>query len=165
MTAYRNRGGNLMFLSANNFFYRVTRRGNVMNGRTRWRDLGRPEAALVGVQYVDWWHEIFRSKPYVVKGARTAPWVFAGTGLGNGDRFGRFGIEIDARAPSSPSGTVLLARAKDIFGPGKSAEMAYYSTRRGARVFAAGALNFGTHADAPIIDELIANVFGKLQRG
>ena len=38
------------FLSANNFFWRV-KRGNVMEKTEQWRDLGRPEAALIGVQY------------------------------------------------------------------------------------------------------------------
>jgi hypothetical protein len=162
-TAYRNRGGNLAFLSANNFYYRVTREGNLLHGRKRWRDLGRPEAALVGVQYVDWWQEIYPQRPYVVKGARTTPWLFVDTGLRNGDKFGRFGIEIDARASASPSGTRLLALAKDIFGYGKSAEMTYYRTSNGAKVFAAGVLNFAARADAPIIDKLIANIFAKLE--
>jgi hypothetical protein len=144
-----------MFASANNFFYRVTRSGDLMYGRTRWRDLGRPEAALVGVQYVGWWQGIYRSRPYVVRGARTAPWLYDGTGLRNGDRFGRFGVEVDARADSSPRRIVLLARIRDIFGPGKSAEMTYYSTGRGARVFAAGVLNFGASANRAIVDKLL----------
>jgi hypothetical protein len=163
MTSYRNHGGNLAFLSANDFFYRVTRSGNLMYGRTRWRDLGRPEAALVGVQYVDWYQGIYGQKPYVVKGARAAPWLYAGTGLANGDRFGRFGIEIDARARASPDRTLLLARAKDIFGPGKSAEMTYYRTWRGAKVFASGVLNFAARAHQSMIDKLMANVFAKLE--
>jgi hypothetical protein len=162
-TAYRNRGGNLAFLSANNFFYRVTYSGNRMYGRTRWRDLGRPEAALVGVQYIGWHEEIYDREPYVVRGARTAPWLFRGTGLRNGERFGRFGIEIDARAPSSPSRTLLLARARNIFGPGKSAEMTYYRTARGAKVFAAGVLNFAHQARRPVINTMIANIFAKLE--
>jgi N,N-dimethylformamidase beta subunit-like, C-terminal len=162
-TAARNRGLNLEFNSANNFFYRVTRSGNRLYGRTRWRDLGRPEAALVGVQYVGWWQGIFPMRRYVVKGARVAPWAFTGTGLSNGDRFGRFGIEVDARAPSSPRGVKLLARIKDIFGPGKSAEMTYYRTARGAKVWAAGVLNFTRHADWPVIDKLLANIFAKLE--
>jgi hypothetical protein len=164
-TAYRNRGGNLMFVSANNFFYRVTRSGDRMYGRTRWRDHGRPEAALVGVQYVGWWQGIYHQRRYVVKGARAAPWLYDGSGLRNGDRFGRFGIEVDARAASSPKRIVLLARIKDIFGHGKSAEMTYYRTRRGARVFAAGVLNFGVRADLGIVDKLLGNVFTKLERG
>jgi hypothetical protein len=51
VTGFRNRGGNLMFLSANNFFWRIVKRGNVMTRTDRWRRLGRPEAALIGVQY------------------------------------------------------------------------------------------------------------------
>jgi hypothetical protein len=162
--SYRNRGGNLAFLSANNFFFRVTRAGATLHGRTRWRDLGRPEAALVGVQYVGWWQKVFRPRPYVLTGARTARWLYAGTGLANGDSFGRFGNEIDARAPSSPPRTLRLALARDIFGPGKSAEMTYYATSRGARVFAAGVLNFTAGADWAIVDRMIANVFARLER-
>jgi len=37
VTAYRNRGGNLMFLSANNFFWHTVKRGNVMTRLHRWR--------------------------------------------------------------------------------------------------------------------------------
>jgi hypothetical protein len=160
----RNHGENLAFVSANNFFYRVSRIDNRLNGRTRWRDLGRPEAALVGVQYVGWWQRVFPQRAYVVKGARTAPWLFTGTGLTNGERFGRFGIEADARAASSPSGTKVLARIKDIFGPGKSAEMTYYRTSRGAKVFAAGVLNFAsTTADRSVLHKLLTNLFAKLE--
>ena len=53
-----------------------------------------------------------------------------------------YGIEIDCTTPSSPPGTVVAARAVDVFGPGISAEMAYYETPAGARVFSAGALDF-----------------------
>ena len=74
-----------------------------------WRDLGRPEAALVGVQYARSNHG-GGQEAYVV--ARDRPWVFAGTGLEDGDRFGRYGIEIDARTHSSPPGTQVLARSR-----------------------------------------------------
>ena len=160
----RNHGENLAFISANNFFYRVSRIGGSLHGRTRWRDLGRPEAALVGVQYVGWWERVFPQRPYVVKGGRTAPWMFTGTALANGDRFGRFGIEADSRAPSSPAGIKLLARIKDIFGPGKSAEMTYYRTSHRAKVFAAGVLNFtSTKADRTLMNRLLTNLFAKLE--
>lgn len=164
VNAYRNRGGNLAFLAANNFFYRVTRDGDLMHGRTRWRDLGRPEAALLGVQYVGWYEGIYRPKPYVVNGTHRASWFYAATSLATGDRFGHFGIEIDARATSSPPRTTLFARAEDIFGPGKSAEMTYYTTPRGAKVFAAGVLNFAAHANSPIVDTMLGNVFAKLTK-
>jgi hypothetical protein len=90
--------------------------------------------------------------------------LFKGTGLTNGEKFGRFGIEADARAPSSPSGIKLLARIKDIFGPGKSAEMTYYRTSRGAKLFAAGVLNFvSTGVDRSLLDKLLTNLFAKLE--
>src|SRR5215210_9125627 len=43
---FRDRGGNLVFLSANNFYWQIVRRGNRMTRTRTWRDLGRPEAAL-----------------------------------------------------------------------------------------------------------------------
>src|SRR5215217_7668203 len=47
-------------------------------------DLGRPEAALVGVQYFTWNQGKFDARPYTVTGAQLAPWLFTGTGLANG---------------------------------------------------------------------------------
>jgi hypothetical protein len=63
--------------------------------------------------------------------------------LDQGDEFGVYGIEIDARAWSSPKEVQVLARIPDLFGIGRSAEMTYYEHESGARVFSAGALNFG----------------------
>ena len=159
---YRNRGGNLMFLSANNFFYRVVRRGTRIERSGRWRDLGRPEARLVGIQYLDWNQRRFTNAPYVVSGIRAAPWAFAGTGLHRGSRFGTYGIEIDARTSASPPGIRVLARVPDIFGRGRSAEMTYYETRAGARVFAAGTINFGGTAEWPPVPALLENLWSRL---
>jgi len=159
---YRNRGGNLMFLSANNFFYRVIRRGTRIERSGRWRDLGRPEAQLVGIQYLDWNQRRFRNAPYVVSDARAALWAFAGTGLHQGSRFGTYGIEIDARTSASPPGIRVLARVPDIFGRGRSAEMTYYETRAGARVFAAGTINFGGTAEWPPVPALLQNLWSRL---
>src|SRR5919204_621216 len=133
VTRYRDLGGNLAFLSSNSFFYRVVRRGNAIRCLGRFRDEGRPEAALIGVQYLDWNHNRFRNKPYVIVGAQHAPWFFAGTGLRNGNRFGyAYGVEIDARAPASPRGTAILAELPDIFGRGRTAQMTYYVGKSGA---------------------------------
>jgi hypothetical protein len=151
-----------MFLSANNFFYRVERRGQRLFKLGRWRDLGRPEASLVGVQYVDWNQNRYPNTPYRVVGAHRAPWLFAGTGLRDGDRFGRYGIEIDARTARSPNGVRVLARIDDAFGPGKSAEMTYYETPAGAQVFAAGVLNFGGSALWPQTAVLLDNLWARL---
>ncbi len=159
---FRDLGGNLMFLSANNFFYRVERSGRLLFKLGRWRDLGRPEAALVGVQYVDWNRNRYPNTAYRVVGAHRAPWLFAGTGLRNGDRFGRYGIEIDARTSRSPRGLRILARIQNAFGPGKSAEMAYYETPAGARVFAAGVMNFGGSALWPDVALMLDNLWARL---
>jgi hypothetical protein len=162
VTRYRDLGGNLMFLSANNFFWKVTRTGQTLRRVATWRTLGKPEAALVGVQ---WSASNYGTSlaPYVVQGAGNSPWAFAGTGLRNGSSFGRYGIEIDTRAPSSPPGTRLLARIPNAIGS-HDAEMTYYESGSGARVFAAGALNFAASITDPAVSGLIDNVWSRLER-
>ena len=162
--AFRDRGGNLAFYSANNFFYRVARSGATLTRAGRWRDLGRPEAALVGAQYVGWYENQYANAPYVVTGSSEAPWLFAGTDLRDDAAFGGFGIEVDARAPASPPQTKVLAVARNIFGAGASAEMTYYTTTAGAKVFAAGALNFGGSAWSPPIATMLENLWANLSR-
>jgi hypothetical protein len=159
---YRDRGGNLMFLSANNFFRRVDRDGERVRLIKAWRDLGRPESALLGVQYVAS-DRGQRHAPFTVVGADAAPWAFAGTGLGNGAQFGLYGIEIDARSPASPPGVQVLATITDLFGPGRSAEMTYYEHASGAKVFSAGVLNFGGEVLLwPATSQLLENVWQRL---
>lgn len=159
---YRDLGGNLMFLSANNFYHRIERRGQRIYRTGTWRRLGRPEARLIGIQYLGWNRHRFSNAPYVVTGAALAPWLFEKTGLKNGDRFGRYGIEIDARATSSPSNVRVLAAIPEIFGRGRSAEMTYYASPSGAQVFAAGALNFGGSADQWLVRRLLENLWSRL---
>lgn len=161
---FRDLGGNLAFLSANTFFYRVERRGDRMCRTGLWHGLGRIDAALTGVHYQGWWEEKYPSRPYTVRGAETAPWLFRGTGLENGDTFGgKYGVEIDMVTKDSPPGTILLAEIRDQFGPGRSANMAYYETRRGAKVFAAGAFGFEV-PHTPTHKLLLDNVWTHLSR-
>ena len=160
---FRDVGGNLMFLAANNFFWKVRREGQLLTRVGLWRRLGRPEAALVGVQYAASDYGA-RQAGYLVQAAASAPWAFAGTGLNDGDRFGQYGIEIDARAPSSPSGIQLLASIPDLMGPGRSAEMTYYETARGAKVFAAGTLNFTASIGESAVSQLVENVWARLSQ-
>ena len=157
---YRDLGGNLAFLAANNFFWRVDRSGDVLRKLRLWRDVGRPEAGLVGVQYIGSNHGAVQA-PFVL--AADAPaWLLAGTGLAPGSTFGRYGIEIDARAPASPAGTHVLASIPDLLGPGRTAEMTYYETPAGAKVFAAGALNFAASVGTPPISQLLDNLWTQL---
>ncbi|MDQ3065521.1 MAG: hypothetical protein M3R12_00015 [Actinomycetota bacterium] len=164
---YRDLGGNLAFLSANNFFWEVRRQGRTLRRTQLWRKLGRPESAVLGVQY--------RAnddgkiqKPFVVRSPQNAPWLWDGTGLGEGSVFGQelggYGIEIDQTTPLSPPGTIVLAEIPDLYGPGLTAQMTYYETEQGARVFAAGAIDFGGTAMLPAVRRMLENLWARLSR-
>jgi len=162
--AYRDLGGNLVFLSANNFFWRVERRADLIVKDQRWRDLGRPEAALVGVQYVA--YQRSPRAPWVARPSRTSRWLFAGTRLHAGSRFARGGVEIDQVAPSSPRGIEIVAEIPHLFGPGRTAQMTYYETPAGARVFAAGAFHFTRAVTAdPVVWRMLENLWQRMIRG
>ena len=158
---YRDLGGHLAFLSANDFFRRVDVAGHVMHLVGLWRDLGRPEAALIGVQYRandDGEHRA----AWIVRHVETEPWLFVGTGLRNGMRLGNAGIEIDRTSSASPRGTRVLAEIPNLFGPGLTAQMTYYETSRGAEVFAAGAFTLAGSALQTNVGELLANLWQHL---
>lgn len=162
---YRDLGGNLAFLSANNFFWGVRLQGRTLVRTRLWRDAGRPESALLGVQYRA--NDDGRQQaPYVVRSASTAPWLWAGTGLGDGATFGQelggYGIEIDTTTPFSPPGTIVLADIPDVFGPGLTAQMTYYETPQGAKVFAAGSMDFGGSATLPTVSRMLSNLWARL---
>ena len=161
--AYRNLGGNLMFLSANNFYWRIVRRGSFIVRTVKWRDQGRPEAALVGVQYRAN-DRGQRRGPWVVRAADTMTWIFAGTGLENGSRFSSGGIEIDSTARSSPRTLTVLAEIPDLYGPGVTAQMTYYETAAGAKVFAAGAFTLAGGVWDPAVGRIIENLWARLAR-
>jgi hypothetical protein len=159
---YRDLGGNLAFLSADNFFWRVDLKGNRIWRIQLWRNLGRPEAALIGVQY----HGNDRgghAQPYVVTDAEAAPWLFAGLNVEDGTTLGsvRYGIEFDATAPESPPGTVVLAVVNPgLANPAIVGEMTYYELG-GAKVFAAGTLGFGG-SDNALATVLFQNLWNHL---
>jgi hypothetical protein len=159
---FRDLGGNLMFLSANNFFWKVTRHGNVLRKHKQWRDLGRPEAALIGVQYIGN-DRGTRRGPWIVRDASSTPWLFAGTGLVRGSELApTAGIEIDHTAPSSPRGTKVIAEIPELFGPRFTGQMTYYETARGAKVFAAGAFTLAGFVWQPDVQTLVANLWNRL---
>ena len=132
---YRSLGGNLMYLFANDFFWRIA--------QVRKRDgadersgvtFGRPQAGpFIGVQYRGndrGEHE----GQWIVRDTTAAPWLFKDTGLRRGSRLGSGGIEIDATAPSSPVGTRgFLAEIPNLYGHGFTAQMTYYKTRPARR--------------------------------
>ena len=160
---YRDLGGNLAFLSANNFFWRIVKHGNVMERTEQWRDLGRPEAALVGTQYRG--NDTGHFASWIVRDTAAAPWLFAGTGLTDGSSFGMGGIEIDKTTKSSPRSVHVLAEIPNLFGPGFTAQMTYYETPRGAKVFAAGAFSIAQSVlNGPVLARLVDNLWSHLSQ-
>jgi hypothetical protein len=129
---------------------------------TRWRDLGRPEAALIGVQYLHSDYGQHRG-PWIVRNVRAARWLFAGTELRRGSRFGSGGIEMDRATRSSPRGTKVIAEIPNCTGIGLTAQMTYYE-RRGAKVFAAGAFSLAAASWNREVQPLLENLWNHLSR-
>ena len=160
---YRDGGGNLAFLSADAFHWRVERHGPVLRRKEQWRSLRhpRPESAVVGVQYRASDDGTHRAA-YVVRSTRCAPWLFRGTGLESGSRFGWSGVEISATTADSPPGTCVVAEIPNLLGAGRTAQMTYYETGRGARVFAAGAFCLANRSAT--VATLLDNLWRRLAR-
>ena len=133
VTGFRNRGGNLAFLSANNFFRKVTIDRGVMTIVGQWRKLGRPEAALIGVQYFSSGPVTSSGRPWIVRGGTASESLFRYTGLVAGSSFGSGGIEADRLAPSSPPGVEVIAEIPHVFGDGRKAQMTIYRAPRARR--------------------------------
>jgi hypothetical protein len=56
----------------------------------------------------------------------------------------------------------VLAETPDLFGPGFTAQMIYYETPRGAKVFAAGAFTLAGAALQPNVSRLMENLWRRL---
>jgi hypothetical protein len=164
---YRDLGGNLIFLSANNIFWRVTENGSAITRDHQWRNLGRPEASLIGVQYLAN-DRGERQGLFTLLDPTAADWLWTGTGLTAGSTFGQavggYGIEIDHTASASPASTVVLAEIPDLFAAGLTAQMTYYETSAGAKVFAAGALDFGGSALTTPVSVMLDNLWAKFSK-
>jgi hypothetical protein len=162
VAGYRNLGGNLLFLSSTNFLWRVDRHGHRITRIARWRTLGRPEAPLVGVQYRANDEGEHRGA-YELTPAGRASWAFAGVPESAVAAWQWFGIEVDMTTRASPRGTVVLARLDPHYPRSGAArgEMTYYE-RGGAKVFAAGSLNFTASLFDPAFRRLLENVWTRL---
>jgi hypothetical protein len=163
VSRFRDLGGNLIFLSANNFYARITIRGDVMTRTGWWRWLGRPEATLIGVQFFHNDNGEHRG-PWIVRAGRSGRWIFRGTGLHPGDAFSSGGIEADQVAAASPAGVTVLAEIVDLFGDGRNAQMAYYRTPNGAHVFAAGAFSLAAAVWQPPVARLVENLLTAFEK-
>lgn len=118
------------------------------------------EANLLGVTYSD--PGAMTAAPFRVVDADH--WVFAGTGLSNGDIFGErslhrrceggaSGHETDKVTPSSPKNVQRLAKGMNCDEGG--ADMIYYNTPTGGEVFSAGSI---TWPSCVLVDEGVSKI-------
>jgi hypothetical protein len=63
---------------------------------------------------------------------------------------------------TSPRTVEVVAEIADLLGPGRTAQMTYYETAHGARIFAAGAFTLAGHAREPSVRRLLENVWERL---
>jgi hypothetical protein len=153
---YRDAGGNLAYLSANNFYWHTVRHGDRLQRTATYRSLGEPEEALTGAQYRAN-NGGQNQKPWIVAHAEVVPWLFVGTGLHNGSHFGRGGVEIDEIGAASPPGTKMIATIPHVIG-NLDAEMSFYE-KAGAKVFSAGAFTLAGEATSPEVSPLLDNLW------
>ncbi len=197
----RNRGVHLGFFTANAAYWQVRFEPSSVNGAANrtlvcykeaakdpfysdpnkrqlttvtWRDpiVNRPEEPLLGVQY-----EHYPVDADMVI-ANASHWVFANTGLRNGDKLpGLVGYEADRRFGIGPANTVVLAHSPVVseVGAGYS-DMTLYTHASGANVFATGSIQWAwglddyfawwshtylVHAGAQQITRNVLNRFGQ----
>ncbi len=163
VTRYRDLGGDLIFLSANNFYSQITIHGGVMHRVAWYRYLHEPESAVVGVQYYfndDGEHR----GPWTIRPTAAGRWLFAGTGLKPGDRLSSGGIEGDEVTTASPAGVQVVAEIVNLFGDGHNAQMTYYETAGGAKVFAAGAFALGCADWKSPVSRMVGNLIAHMMR-
>jgi hypothetical protein len=114
----------------------------------RWRDLGRPEQKLIGVQYQVNGNQNWGGQPFIPK--NTTHWVYSGSGLTSGHavRGEIVGYEIDNYDPSvsKPPGTdyTLLAASPFVNFQGLSYthNSSIYKGTGGNWVWATGSMNW-----------------------
>lgn len=164
VTRYRDFGGSLIFLSANNFFSKVTISEGVMHRVDWYRYMHKPESALLGVQY---YHndEGEHRGPWTIRPTSAGRWIFAGTGLHPGDKFSSGGIEADEVSSASPRGTQVLAEIVNLYGDGRNAQMTYYELPNGAKVFSAGAFTLACSSWEPTVSRMVENLLARMVRG
>jgi hypothetical protein len=153
--AARDAGTSLVFLSANTMYWQVSLSplptgdaDAVLSCRKRqgagrsllWRDQGRPEQAVLGIQYAG---RVPRPHPLVVRNA--AHWLWEATGVTEGTELpGLVAGEADRYFPRAPlpesAERVLLAHSpyRDEAGVRRHQETSLYRAPSGAWVFASG---------------------------
>ncbi|MEU1843664.1 N,N-dimethylformamidase beta subunit family domain-containing protein [Micromonospora sediminicola] len=134
-----------------------------------WRDLDRPEQALLGVQYNG---IVLSPQPLVVRSADH--WVWAGAGVADGDRIPGLvvgeadGLNAGVARPGQPGETTLSSSPYPAQQGGRRLQSSHvYETPRGAVVFATGTLGWTMALDRrghrdPRIERATANVLDRI---
>ncbi len=128
----------------------------------KWRELGRPEASLLGVQYIA--NDMGEHRgPWLLRKAPATSWLFVGDGLR--------GRQAPSRTQGSRSITPPRARLAErrssaeipnLLGPGLTAQMTYYATPRGAKVFSAGAFTLAGSIRQKPVAQLVENIWAEI---
>jgi hypothetical protein len=162
LEAFLDSGGSLLYLGGNGIYWKsnISSKGLLqVNTRTdeRWRNLGRPESALLGVQYYG--DDYGTYAPYIVEDA--SHFLFEGLGLANGQEFGHSsligpgasGNETDKSDSNSPVNGSVLARGQNLPEGG---HIFSYSHPGGGLVLSFGSI---TSAAAIPIDNVMQGIF------
>ena len=134
-----------------------------VTGRFRDPPINLPENELIGTMYEDWMN---LAQPWIVADATS--WLFAGTGLANGDTLPYLvGYEYDRTFDNgvSPSGLQVLAHSPVVSAQGRPSfsETVTYRAQSGALVFGSGTMDWtmglevGERGDARVA-RMTANV-------
>jgi hypothetical protein len=154
----RDSGSDLAFLGANAGYWRVGLKGDevycakdaaVQPKNIRWRDLGKPESAVVGVLY-----DAFPvAGPMVVRQPDFV--LFDGIRTKAGAEYpGLVGIESDRYYPGHQTPAdieVPTLSPVTCRGKGTWSTMSYYSVGSGANVFATGTMNWTRSLNGPSV--------------
>ncbi len=174
LVAARASGINLAFFSANQIFWQVrfvdgaygtSKSNRIMicyrgggdpvtdNNLTtdQFRFLGRPEAGLIGNQYI--------TDPVVgdITVSNAGHWLYAQSGASNGAKLqGLLGYEVNSYAEGiSPSQTKLLASSPFTFnGSVRTSDVTYYVDQSSAQVFSTGSMQWAWGLDNYIPNNL-----------
>lgn len=158
---YRNLGGNLMFLSSTNLLWKINLHGDLITRVAQWRALGRPESRVVGVEYCAN-DEGGHRGAYKLTPDGQRSWQFAGVDEAALPRWHWFGIEFDKTDSDSPPGTHVLAQVNPhLENSAIRGQMTYYS-RGGAKVFAAGTMDFESAVGHPPFQQLLENLWQRM---
>jgi hypothetical protein len=96
--------------------------------------------------------------------AKQLPWLIAGTGLRAGMDFSSGGIEADDVVTASPRNVQVVASIPDLYGDGINADMTYYRTASGAKVFAAGAFTIAGAVWQGHVFQLMTNLWNWMSK-